>query len=97
MFFNKFKAVTENIDYGRDISDKTIEDIKGFGVRPLIGGKYFLTPALSVSTEIGFSMETYKGTETEKNSEVEEDDKTKISGSRRGFGPIGQISINIHL
>ncbi len=51
---------------------------------------------LSISTEMKFILESYRGESIYRNSEIVEDDKTEISGINTKFGPLGQISINMH-
>ncbi len=68
----------------------------GFGVSPLIGAKYFFNPMISVSTELKLSIESYKEESLEDYSINWEGSKTKASGLYAKFGPLGQISINIH-
>ncbi len=67
----------------------------GFGVIPLIGVKYFFSPMLSISTEVKYQIESY--TETRIYSNIySEGFKTKVTGLNTTFGPLGQLSINIH-
>lgn len=68
----------------------------GYGASPLLGVKYYIAGPLSVSTEFKFNVEFYNGKTTYENSESSEVTETKNSGMKTNFGPLGQISVNIH-
>jgi len=72
------------------------QDYTAYGLSPLFGVKYFVTPKLSVSTEIKYTIETYEGSESSKYSGDNNKNTTNNSGTNTFFGPIGQISINFH-
>ena len=68
----------------------------GFGISPLIGVKYFFNPIISISTEIKLNIESYSGESTHEDSDDPDIEKSEISGINTNFGPLGQISLNIH-
>lgn len=68
----------------------------GYGVSPLLGVKYFIAGPLSVSTEFKFNVEFVNGKTTFKHSELPTESETKHSGMETSFGPLGQLSVNIH-
>ena len=59
------------------------------GISPLIGVEYFITKKLSLATEISFNIQHYK--------ENYKENKKEGSGFEMSFGPLGIISVNIHL
>jgi hypothetical protein len=62
---------------------------------PLVGVNFFITPNLSIGTEMKFMMEGFSGkTIYEYNGEEQETDKS--NGFRTQFGPLGFLSFNIH-
>lgn len=99
LFMNFNNTTSKHTNYGNtpNTSSENIYKYTGFGVSPLIGAKYYLSTAISISTELKYSIESYSGESFYKNSENAEDDKTKTKGINTKFGPLGQISINIHL
>lgn len=80
-----------------------IIDENCFGASPLIGVNVFITPALSVGTEVKFNAEFMKGNNTSKyhsDNPYNYDDsenKEDRSGFRTYIGPLGFLSLNIHL
>ncbi|MDA3868337.1 MAG: hypothetical protein PF489_16510 [Salinivirgaceae bacterium] len=76
----------------------------GYGISPLIGVRYYITPNFSLSTEIKYSVETYRGENKYEYYEFddyddyvyEREEKTTSSGLNTKFGPLGQLSVNIH-
>jgi len=108
LFLNIHKITSEHtylqyyyVDPYQHIEEYVTTEIKykttGYGVAPLIGIKYFIAPALSVSTEIKLMVESFKGENEYINDGVSVEDKSDISGSEMKLGPLGQVSINIHL
>ena len=72
------------------------------GISPLLGVNYFITPNLSIGTEVKFTGEymsgRYKSTYTSSNPFSSPDETShKMSGFRAYFGPLGFLSLNIHL
>lgn len=97
IFVNHDKLETENIqkeNYYRKTENSYVKN--GYGANPLLGVKYYIVNALSVSTEIKYLVEFYKGENTYKDSEASEDVIIKNSGMITKFGPLGQLSVNIH-
>jgi len=97
IFINHDKLETKNIQkesYYRKTENSYVKN--GYGANPLLGVKYYIVNALSVSTEIKYLVEFYKGENTYKDSEASEDIIIKNSGMITKFGPLGQLSINIH-
>jgi len=81
---------------------KTEFNILKYGISPLIGVNYFLTPNLSLGTEIKFSATGYSG-KAESSFQYGEppyltygDSENKFNGFRTYFGPLGYLSINIY-
>lgn len=74
-----------------------------FGISPLIGINYFITPRLSIGTEVKFTAEymtgkhKYEQTNTNFYPPNYKEEEQKRSGFRTYFGPLGFLSINIHL
>lgn len=67
-----------------------------YGVSPLIGFNYFITPKLSLSTEAKLFAEMY---EEKWKDQYGDNDPTesKYDGINLKLAPLGQVSINIHL
>lgn len=81
-----------------DGSDEIIikSNVTYLGINPLVGVNYFITPYLSVGTELRFTAEIYTGKEKVdyvlNNTNYEYD----FNGLRTYLGPLGFISVNIH-
>lgn len=74
----------------------TVKEL-AIGVNPLVGVNVFITPNLSVGTEVKFTAEHVSGkTESITTSNDSDTDKSESSGFRTRFGPIGFLSVNIH-
>lgn len=100
-----------NIYYGIDLSllysaftyENTVNNDDHFskineiacGINPLVGVNFFITPNLSIGTEVKFTAEGFSGKTIYKYN-GQEQDKEKTSGVRTQFGPLGFLSINIH-
>ena len=100
-----------NIYYGFDLSAahtnysyiNTINDDEhttrsreiSYGLSPLVGVNFFITPNLSIGTEMKFMTEVFTG-KTIYEYNGEEQDTDKSSGFRTQFGPLGFLSFNIH-
>ncbi len=93
--YDKYDSESTNYYETQTYKSETILKTSSYGICPILGIKYFLTSALSLSTELKYSLETYKGDMTNKYTGAT-DSKTKLSGSDTRFGPLGQISINVH-
>lgn len=94
--YSKFNSKNTNTHSSETyIYDRTYS-YTGFGISPLLGVKYFISSSFSLSTELKFTIESYRGEDIYKNSSYAEENKTEISGIDTKFGPFGQFSINIH-
>ncbi len=97
-FVNHEKLNSESVYYNgiyrQTSKSKSVNT--GYGASPLLGVKYYIAGPLSVSTEFKFIVEFYDGKTTYENSESPEVSETKNSGMKTRFGPLGQLSVNIH-
>lgn len=66
------------------------------GINPLLGVNFYITPQLSIGTEIKFTAEYVSGKSKSDSSNYLNSSDSKSSGFRTRFGPIGFLSINIH-
>ncbi len=66
-----------------------------YGISPLVGVNCFITPHLSIGTEVKFTAEAYSGKTTNEYNGQEQSEQS-TSGFRTQFGPLGFLSINIH-
>jgi len=66
-----------------------------YGLNPLLGFNIFITPHLSVGTEVKFIAEYVSGY-NETTSTNSQTDKNNSSGFRTRIGPLGFLSFNIH-
>ncbi len=66
-----------------------------YGVSPLVGVNFFITPNLSIGTEMKFITERFTGKTTDEYN-GQEQNVNKTSGLRTAFGPLGYLSFNIH-
>ena len=80
---------------GVTTSDSKLNEIT-IGVNPLIGTNFFITPNLSIGTEVKFIAEYVSGKTINSSSGSSNDSETKSSGIRTYFGPLGFISINLN-
>jgi hypothetical protein len=85
-YFNTINSNEEHTTKSGEIS---------YGVSPLVGVNFFITPNLSIGTEMKFMMEGFSG-KTIYEYNGEEQDTDKSSGFRTQFGPLGFLSFNIH-
>lgn len=94
--YKKYNSVSisfyDNITY----EYKTNFELTSYGISPLVGVNYFFSSSLSLSTELKFSIESYKGESTSSYTGDTVSETNKISGFDTSFGPLGQISVNIH-
>lgn len=68
----------------------------GVGVNPLLGVNYYITPNLSIGTEVKYTVEYLSGKMTSTNSEYNSEYEDTVTGLRTRFGPLGFLSVNIH-
>jgi hypothetical protein len=94
--YSKFNSKTTNVNNSQTYIYDRIYSYSGFGISPLLGVKYFISSSFSLSTELKFTIESFRGEDIYKNSSYAEENKTEISGIDTKFGPFGQLSINIH-
>ena len=67
------------------------------GVNPLVGVNVFITPNLSIGTEVKFTAEYVSGkSESTSSNSTSYNGESKSSGFRTRFGPLGFLSVNIH-
>ena len=86
------------------VNNKTsnTDNKNSYGITPLIGVKYFLTPYLSFSTEARFIIENYRSNEEQwyfnDHPEYGSDqtDVSKHNGSLAKIATVGSFSVNIH-
>ena len=74
---------------------KNSSNTTGFGTSPFLGVEYFVNPYLSFSTEINFTIESYKGKDKVSN-QSNNNTSTDLKGFNTRIGPIGNIGINLH-
>lgn len=87
-----YTSESKNSSYWSKNSNNT----EGYGVSPFIGVKVFINSYLSLSAETNFQYEYYKSKRTYYyTSDPENVNEEK--GNNFSFGPIGLISINVHL
>lgn len=87
-----------NYNYSNNISnDEHITKSReiSYGASPIVGVNFFITPNLSIGTEMKFMTEGFTG-KTIYEYNGEEQDTDKSSGFRTQFGPLGFLSFNIH-
>ena len=84
-------------------TDKNTNKETAYGLNPLLGINFFITPNFSIGTEVKFSAEyisgEFKHEETNDNpyNPNYEESGEKRTGFRTYFGPLGFLSLNIHL
>ncbi len=96
LLYRKLEGIREHIYFEQGTKSKYTDNITSYGVRPLLGAKYFISPLISVSTEFSLYMEKFDGEEVYEYSENPLDEKTEIGGAETRFGPLGQLSVNVH-
>lgn len=101
--YAKYFAEWEQIGSSTVTTDRYTLNESTLGISPLVGVNYFITPNLSVGTEVKFTAEYASGKSKDEsfnnnphtpNTYVNEQ---KSSGFRTYFGPLGFLSLNIHL
>lgn len=98
VYLNNNKSTYKNTStYNSETyTSETNTSSRALGISPLIGVRYFLSPAISLSTEVKFSIENLTGENNSSYSQNDSKNKNEFSGFQTYFGPIGQLSINIH-
>ncbi len=98
VFINHRKSSNKETDYHifPNFIDEYIDTSTSYGFSPLLGIKFLLSPMVSVSTELKFIIESYKSKVSYQYRDMEEE-ISNISGLNTNYGPLGQLSINIHL
>ncbi len=89
-FKNEYSTNFEQI-----VNESTLNEFT-VGVNPLIGTAIFITPNLSIGTEVKFTAEYVSGKTIDESSGSPNTNETESSGIRTHFGPIGFLSINLH-
>ena len=101
LFFNYYNINAEykNIAVGSESLESYKYKKTGFGISPLIGVKYFISPMISISSEMKFIIERYNGDYIMDYDAYTPDTNHKyvFDGNHFKIGPLGNISINIHL
>ena len=82
------------IDGPTEINNKA--NVTYLGINPLCGVNYFISPHLSVGTELRFTAEMYTGKENLDNMLNDQSYEYDFNGLRTYLGPLGFISFNIH-
>ncbi len=95
--YSDFHSKSTDYEDFPNTSDEDKFNTIGIGVSPLIGVKYFFNSMVSVSTEVKFSIESYKKKIVDGYNRDWLGEKIEESGLFVNFGPVGQLSINIHL
>ncbi len=84
-------------------TEKSTFSESAFGINPLLGINFFISPNFSIGTEVKFTAEYMSGKvhyeETNSNPYTPDydEEEQKRSGFRTYFGPLGFLSLNIHL
>ncbi len=97
---NQKSKYTRNDYYLYNTETYTSEDIinyEAYGISPLLGIKLYLNPSFSLSTILKYNILSYNEKHINKRSTSDEDSKYNENGITTKFGPLGQISFNIHL
>jgi hypothetical protein len=98
--YRKNEIVFDNNNIGivNDFHRVTTLKSTGYGISPLMGVRIYVTKSISFSTELKFVIGAYNGSDVSETTEGEfnysSDDS--YNGTNFGFGPLGQISVNIH-
>lgn len=93
-FYNKYEHLSSSPP-GTQTDETRIHEMT-LGVNPLVGVNVYITPHLSVGTEVKFTAEYVSGKSKSESTNYSSIDKSKSSGFRTRFGPLGFLSINIH-
>ncbi len=91
---NYYKSEYFNFN-GPVINETTVNEVTA-GINPLLGLNFFITPNLSIGTEVKFTAEYVSGKSEEESSGSTTPNETTSSGFRTHFGPLGFFSINLN-
>ncbi len=100
------KSISQKSKYTREnyylyntgtYTSKDIINYKAYGISPLLGIKLYLNPSFSLSTVLKYNVLSYNEKHVNKRSTSDEDTRYNENGITTNFGPLGQISFNIHL
>ncbi|MFK5855929.1 MAG: hypothetical protein QM503_07340 [Bacteroidota bacterium] len=94
-YYTKQEYAT-NYPPGHISSNETKTHESAYGINPLIGVNFFITPHLSIGTEVKFTAEYASGKSEYTSSSSSSSQDSKSSGFRTRFGPLGFLSINLH-
>lgn len=94
--YSSRKFSYENPSINGTNESETLVNEYALGVSPLLGVNVYLFKNLSVGTEVCYFLQYYSGNEKSTYSGGE-DAKSKFHGFRSWFGPLGFLSVNIHL
>ena len=97
--YTKYYAEWEQQGSYTEITDTHTLNESTLGISPLVGVNYFITPNLSIGTEVKFTAEYASGKSKNENfnSNQYNINEQERSGFRTYFGPLGFLSLNIHL
>ncbi len=93
---NAITAKSVNANNSRIYRSEDSYKLTGFGASPFLGFEYFVIPHLSISTEINFTVESYKGESKNKSSYQDNITRYDLKGINTRIGPIGNIGFNLH-
>ncbi len=105
-FYNYKKLKIKDLNNYADEMDKKETTLNGYGFAPIIGAGYFISEKISISTEVKFITKFYKKKhKTITHLDYEEpgpgnetiERTTTDKGHSMKVGPLGNLSINIHL
>ncbi|NQU32435.1 MAG: hypothetical protein HQ521_04305 [Bacteroidetes bacterium] len=95
--YSKASYNAESTNYGTWQKSETKITETAIGIVPLLGVNVYILPNLSIGTEIKLTSEYVTGSTDEKYEYSGSNSGSEISGFRTSFGPLGFLSINIHL
>jgi len=101
-YYNDLEDDNNYIEVKVNNKTSNTENKTSYGIAPLIGVKYFLTPYLSFSTEARFLIENYRSNEEQwyfyDHPEYGRDqtDTSEHNGSLAKIATVGTFSVNIH-
>lgn len=90
--YNEYKSNSYN---GPTTSESKLNEYT-LGVNPFIGTNFFITPNLSIGTEVKFIAEYVSGKTINSSLGSSNTNESKSSGIRTSFGPLGFLSINLN-
>ena len=95
--YYKSKSKSENYHNNPVYINTYKEVFKAYGIAPFFGIKYYITPNISLSTELKFLVQSYNKEYTSSSTYNNSENKSTVKGINYQFDPLGQLSINIHL